>query len=193
LKKVQLLSLAASALLLAGCATVESPTPAPTQNTESAEPRQTAEESAVLTKEQVREIVLASFEKFESDGMTETVLSDGESWKLIMDPEQPDYKAALFNLTTGERQLVFETDYFTVFVGYLTLESPGAEIEITDSGFIASAEDFNPIEFFVEDGLLVGARGVDFDWNATFEYQVDPDLRIGLLELTDELLASFEE
>lgn len=182
---------------MAGCESIEpaDTTSSQTTGAPASEPTEevTEKSESVLTEQQVRGIVLASFEKFELEGMTETVLSGGETWKLVMDPEQRDYQAALFNLTTGERELVFTTDYFTLFVGYLTLESEGAQIEITNSGFIASAEDFNPIEYFVEDGLMVGARGVDFDWNATFEYRVDPDLRIGLLELTDELLASFEE
>ncbi len=137
--------------------------------------------------------MLASYDEFEAKGMTETVVSDGETWKLVMDPEQPDYQAALFNLDTGDRELVFETDYFTLFVGYLMLDSPSSMVEITDAGFIASADDFNPIEYFVEDGLVVGAKGVDFDWTAEFKYRVDPELQEGLLELTAELLASFEE
>jgi hypothetical protein len=44
----------------------------------------------------------------------------------------------------------------------------------------------------VKDDLVVGARGVDFDWFAEFEYSVNPELREGLLELTQELLDSFE-
>lgn len=195
--KTTLIGLALSTLLITGCTTAEPAATTQTQATKSPLSESTAqptqEPSTVLTEAQVRDIVLASFEKFESVGMTETVLSDGETWKLVMDPEQPDYQAALFNLTTGERELVYQTDYFTLFVGYLTLESPDARIEITESGFVASAEDFSPIEYLVEDGLMVGARGIDFDWEATFEYRVDPKLQAGLLELTAELLASFEE
>ena len=189
--------LLAVALLLTGCAaeqydlptfepSVTATTTTPTEPEVSLEP-----EKPALTEELARQIMLSSYEEFEAKGMTETVVSDGETWKLVMDPEQPDYQAALFNLDTGDRELVFQTDYFTLFVGYLMLESPDSEIEITQGGFVASAADYNPIEYFVKDGLVVGARGVDFDWNAEFEYSVDAELREGLLELTEELVSGF--
>lgn len=169
--------------------------PSPESTSDSSPAPEVSEkpEEQVITEELARAIMLASYEEFELKGMTETVFSEGETWKLVLDPEQPDYQAALFNLDTGERQLVFETDYFTLFVGYLMLESPGSIVQITENGFIASAEEYNPIEYFVEDGLVVGARGVNFDWSAQFDYSVDPSLREGLLQLTAELLASFEE
>lgn len=188
----------AGALLLTGCTSEQQEVPtiepsAVETATATAEPEVTQESSEpALTEELAREIMLASYEEFEAKGMTETVVSDGETWMLVMDPEQPDYQAALFNLDTGDRELVFETDYFTLFVGYLMLESPGSTVEITEDGFIASADDFNPIEYFVKDGLVVGAKGVDFDWSAKFDYSVDPELRKGLLELTEELLQSFD-
>ena len=199
MKKIAVLI--AGALLLTGCAssqqdltTIEPSAVETTTATPETEVTQKPEstQELKLTEELAREIMLASYEEFEAKGMTETVVSDGETWKLVMDPEQPDYQAALFNLDTGDRELVFQTDYFTLFVGYLMLESPGSMVEITDAGFIASADDFNPIEYFVEDGLVVGARGVDFDWDAKFEYSVDPELRDGLLELTQELFDSFD-
>jgi hypothetical protein len=188
--------LLAAALLLSGCVaeqqdlpTIEpSVTATATTSPETEAPQESLQPA--LTEELARDIMLASYE-FEVRGMTETVVSDGETWMLVMDPEQPDYQAALFNLDTGYRELVFETDYFTLFVGYLMLESPGSEIEITDEGFIASAADYNPIEYVVKDGLVVGAQGVDFDWSAEFEYSVNPELREGLLELTEELVSSF--
>jgi hypothetical protein len=186
-----------AALLLSGCVaeqqdlpTIEPSVTATATTTPETEAPQESLQPA-LTEELAREIMLASYEEFEVKGMTETVVSDGETWMLVMDPEQPDYQAALFNLDTGYRELVFETDYFTLFVGYLMLESPGSEIEITDEGFIASAADYNPIEYIVKDGLVVGAQGVDFDWSAEFEYSVNPELREGLLELTEELVSSF--
>ena len=199
MKKIALLL--TSALLLSGCATEQQDLPTvepssavttgPTPEPELTEEPESTQELE-LTEELAREIMLASYEEFEVKGMTETVASDGETWMLVMDPEQPDYQAALFNLDTGDRELVFETDYFTLFVGYLMLESPGSEVEITEDGFIASADDFNPIEYFVKDGLVVGARGVDFNWTAEFEYSVDTVLREGLMELAEELLQSFD-
>lgn len=196
MKKIAVL--VAGALLLSGCAIESERLPAtepPVLETKTAAPEPEASQEPAelaLTEELARAIMLASYDEFEAKGMTETVVSDGETWKLVMDPEQPDYQAALFNLDTGDRELVFETDYFTLFVGYLMLDSPNSMVEITDAGFIASADNFNPIEYFVEDSLVVGARGVDFDWDAEFEYFVDPELRDGLLELTQELLESFD-
>lgn len=199
MNKASFVVAAALLLLLSGCGLLQDspqqlmPSPESTSDSSPAPEVSEKPEEQVITEELARAIMQASYEEFELKGMTETVFSEGETWKLVLDPEQPDYQAALFNLDTGERQLVFETDYFTLFVGYLMLESPGSMVQITENGFIASAEEYNPIEYFVEDGLVVGARGVNFDWSAQFDYSVDPSLREGLLQLTAELLASFEE
>jgi hypothetical protein len=147
----------------------------------------------LLTEAEVYEVVERSYLLFEERGMTERVISEGEEFVLLFDPEQPDYQAAWFNLDTGESELIFETDYFTLFVAYLMLDVPGHEIEIVPGGFVLSAPEWNPIEYTVKDGYLTGAKGVEFDWVATFDYSVDVDLVPGLKTLAAELIESFEE
>ena len=142
---------------------------------------------------EVLEVVERSYLLFEEVGMTERVVSDGEEFVLLFDPQQPDYQAAWFNLDTGESELIFETDYFTLFVAYLMVDVPGHEIEIVSGGFVLSAPEWNPIEYIVKDGLLTGAKGVEFDWVASFDYSVDADLVLGLETLAAELIESFEE
>jgi hypothetical protein len=206
--KIFLLSLLTLPLLLAGCV-ASSPltqdpaqTPAQTSTSEpslTASPSETASEpetdseAGVLMEAEVYEVVERSYLLFEERGMTERVISEGEEFVLLFDPEQPDYQAAWFNLDTGERELIFETDYFTLFVAYLMLDVPGHEIEIAPGGFVLSAPEWNPIEYSVKDGLLTGAKGVEFDWDATFDYSVDSELVVGLEALAAELLESFEE
>ena len=183
---------AVACLALSGCAQGQELTQSPSSvaTTNSTE---VAAESVLepRNEEWARQVMLESYYRFESEGMTETVFSEGETWKLVMDPTQADYQAALFNLDTLERQLIFETDYFTLFVGYLMLESTGSDFVPSDQGFIASADDFNPIEFFVEGNSVSGAQGLEQDWVASFDYSVDPELRDGLIQLADELIASF--
>lgn len=183
---------AVACLALSGCGQGQELTQSPSSvaTTNSTE---VAAESVLepRNEEWARQVMLESYYRFESEGMTETVFSEGETWKLVMDPTQADYQAALFNLDTLERQLIFETDYFTLFVGYLMLESTGSDFVPSDQGFIASADDFNSIEFFVEGNSVSGAQGLDQEWVASFDYSVDPELRDGLIQLADELIASF--
>jgi hypothetical protein len=73
------------------------------------------------------------------------------------------------------------------------LDVPGHEIEIVPGGFVLRAPEWNAIEYRVKAGLLTGAKGVDFDWDATFDYSVDSELVVGLEALAAELLESFEE
>lgn len=146
----------------------------------------------LLTEALVYQVVERSYLLFEERGMTETVVSDGEEFVLLFDPEQPDYQAAWFNLDTGESELIFETDYFTLFVAYLMLDVPGHEIELVPGGFVLSAPEWNPIEYIVKDGLLTGAQGVEFDWVATFEYGVHQELVPKLEALAQQLIDSFD-
>jgi hypothetical protein len=194
MKKIALASVVV--LLLAGCATSaddaeSSLAPAPTQTTEATATTTSEPEVVVepLTPERVREIVFASYEKFEAEGMTETVISDGETIKLINDPTQPDYMAAWFNLTTGERELIFETDYFSIFIAYLQLEQDDLVITELEGGFRLEDSLYGSSDYFYEDGLIV--RGAFAEVTQTFEYSVDPELRKGLEELAEELISSF--
>jgi hypothetical protein len=79
-----------------------------------------------------------------------------------------------------------------LFVAYLMVDVPGHEIEILPGGFVLSAPEWNAIEYSVNDGLLTGAEGVEFDWVATFDYGVDQALVPKLEALAQQLIDSFD-
>lgn len=201
--RLLLLSALAIPLVLAGCGApsqmAQTPTPtsssAPSTTTSpstSASETEADEGLAVLSEAEAYEVVGRSYLLFEEKGMTERVSADGEEFVLLFDPEQPDYQAAWFNLDTGESELIFETDYFTLFVAYLMLDVPGHEIELVQDGFVLRAPEWNPIEYIVKDGLLTGAKGVEFDSDATFEYGVHQELVPKLEELAQQLIDGFD-
>ena len=186
----------ALALLLSGCTgQVDAPSASVEPSVTASAADETQESSPAgeeLAESSVLEIIERSYLRFEEQGMTERVLSGGESFVLLFDPKQPDYQAAWFNLDTGERELIFETDYFTLFVAYLMVDAPGFEIETVEGGFVLSAPDWTPISYQVSEGYLVGARGVEQDWVATFEYSVDQEFLPELEALAKELIESFD-
>lgn len=159
-----------------------------TKPTESEEPEGSADEV------DIKAVVLASYELFESQGMTETATSDGVEYGLVFDPSIKDYQAAILDRSTGESELVFKTDYFSVFVIYLIAESETGVITQEAAGaYLAEDPDFGSIRFFVEDGIITAAEGKDKTWEASFVYAVDPELREVLLKERQELLDSFTD
>lgn len=181
---IKLVALLVALTTLSGCAG-EATQQSSAASSEAATPE-------LLTEDRVREIIQASYEKFEEVGLTETVVSEGETWKLLYDPSQPYYKAGLFNQDTGANELVFETDYFTHFLAYLMMQTSGFEITGQEGSFVVIADGFSPLEYQVVDGLIVSASGIGFDWEASFEYRVDQDLQKELVVMADELVESFD-
>lgn len=148
---------------------------------------------SVSIEEQAREIVLDSYERFESDGATETLSNTEGTWDLLFDPSREDYQAAWFNRDTGESELIFETDYFSVFVAYLMLSDRELEISVLEDGFRMQSENWAEIDFVVENNLIVGASSEAFEpWSSKIIYAVDPKLREQLVDLERELLADFQ-
>ena len=208
----KLSALAISIALLAGCSQLAAESASPTQEvkpTETSPSESPSTESSVepteepevdssaeteLGASEIRSIVLASYELFESQGMTEIATSDGVEYGLVFDPSIKDYQAAILDRSTGESELVFQTDYFSVFVIYLISESETGVITQKAAGsYLAEDPDFGSIRFFVEDGIITSAEGKDKTWEASFVYAVDPELREVLLKKRQELLDSFTD
>jgi len=53
-------------------------------------------------------IVLDSYQKFEEQGVTETLTNQEGVWTLVFDPTRPDYQAGWFD-ESGKGELIFET------------------------------------------------------------------------------------
>lgn len=191
-------------ILLAGCSAAAGPSislsPKPSQPTAPSTqgpPAETAPEGAdeePLGGHEIKEIVLASFLAFEEQGMTERALSQGDEFDLLFDPTMEDYQAVLLDRANDSSELIYETDYFTIFVLYLMAEASSGTFAQEDAGvFLAQDPNYGNIRFFAQDGLIRSAEGMDQSWQATFEYSVDPDLRKVLLAERQKLLDSFEE
>lgn len=173
------------ALSLAGC----SPTQGSTNQTPSAESQEALTENLPIS-----EVIELSYQAFETKGMTEVAQSEGQTYKLLYDPTMEDYQAILVEELSGEAQLIFETDYFTLFVIYLISQSPDGLIEDQGDGrYLAQDENYGNFYFQVSENLIVSAEGKDGTWSAEFSYEVDPELKVLLLEKRQVLLDSFEE
>lgn len=149
---------------------------------------------AELESSAIKELVTNSYLKFEDQGMTEIVASDGVEYALLYDPGMEDYQAVLVDRSTNESELIYETDYFTIFVLYLmATESDGAFTQEEQNVFLAQDPNYGNIRFFVKDGLITRAEGKDQSWQASFDYSIDEELKEVLLLERQELLDSFEE
>ena len=164
------------------------------EHTPTAKPTKGEEPEGSADEIDIKTVVLASYELFEAQGMTETATSDGVEYGLVFDPSIEDYQAAILDRSTGESELVFQTDYFSVFVIYLIAESETGVITQDSPGtFLAEDPDFASIRFFVENGIITAAQGKDKTWEASFVFAVDPELREVLLKERQELLDSFTD
>lgn len=140
-----------------------------------------------------KKIVLDSYQLFEERGVTEELKNQEGDWTLVFDPSLSEYQAAWFN-SQGEGELIFETDYFSVFVAYLMLSDRGLETQMTTTGFSMKSENWAQIDFVVQNGLIVGASSKEFEpWTSKISYRVSRDSRDKIAELEKELVAGFSE
>lgn len=179
--------------LLAGCSPQADSITEPSQ-TATLEPSASPTTEAQTEAQEIRALVRASYELFETVGMTETVSSEAVEYGLLFDPSIRDYQAVILDRSTGESELIFQTDYFSLFVIYLIAESDEGKITKQAEGtYLAQEQTFGSFRFFVEDGIITAAEGEDQSWKASFEYSVDSELREVLLTKRQELLDSFTD
>lgn len=152
------------ALILAGC----SPTP--------------------FSEEQAKSAVINSYEMFESIGVTEELSNTEGDWVMVYDPSRSDYRAAWFNEVDHKSELIFEADYFSIYVAHLMLSDQELSITELPDGFKMSSKNWAPIRFRVENGLLVAAESDSHSpWKSKFSYQVSEENRKRLIALEREL------
>lgn len=178
--------------LISGCAAEVEPQELPTIATSTS----TSDSASLPSEDQLaKDLIQRSFEEFESRGMTEIALSDGIEYRLLFDPSMEDYQAVLLDTSTDQAELVFETDYFTLFTLYLMLETDDSSQfqKVADDSFFASSDDFGSIRFYVSEGLIVGAEDPDGLWESSFTYSVDSQLRARLETERQRLIDSFTE
>ena len=117
--------------------------------------------------------VEASYELFQSAGMTETVLSAEDQYILSYDPANPVFMAALYNLTFDDAIPVEEKELFTVYAAWLYSQDGSSEVLVTPTGLSISNDVSSPFEVVIQDGLIVSGGALDGSWTGTFSYEPD--------------------
>ena len=141
-----------------------------------------------ISEEQAKSAVINSYEMFESIGVTEELSNTEGDWVMVYDPSRSDYRAAWFNEVDHKSELIFEADYFAVYVAHLMLSDQELSITELPDGFKMSSKNWAPIRFRVENGLLVAAESDSHSpWKSKFSYQVSEENRKRLIALEREL------
>lgn len=146
---------------------------------------------ASFSEEQVKSVINSSYERFESVGVTEELTNSEGDWVMIYDPSRKDYQAAWFNDADHKSELIFEADYFSIYVAHLMLQDQELSITELPEGFKISSKHWAPIRFTVKNGLLVGASSnSNSPWKSEFSYRVSEENRKRLISLERELQES---
>ena len=143
---------------------------------------------APFFEEQAKSAVINSYERFESVGVTEELSNSEGDWVMVYDPSRSDYRAAWFNEVDHKSELIFEADYFAIYVAHQMLSDQDLSIQELPNGFRISSKNWAPIRFTVENGLLVAAESDSHSpWSSKFRYQVSEENRKRLISLEREL------
>lgn len=143
---------------------------------------------ATFSQEHARSVIESSYERFESVGVTEELSNSEGDWVMIYDPSRKDYRAAWFNEVDHESELIFEADYFSIYVAHMMLQDQELSITEVPDGFKISSKNWAPIRFRVENGLLVAASSDSHSaWSSKFSYRVSEENRKRLISLEREL------
>jgi hypothetical protein len=122
---------------------------------------------------QARLAVEASYELFQSAGMTETVLSGEDQYILSYDPANPVFVAVLYNFSFDGVMPVEEKEFFTVYAAWLYSQDGSSEVLVTPTGLSISNDVSSPFEVAIQDGLIVSGGALDGSWTGTFSYEPD--------------------
>ena len=156
----------------AGCSTGA----AERQEPSSSASETTQADVAVNNLDEAKSIVAASFEQLQTQGCIETVTTPTDSFVLYFDPTQADNQSASINLTdTAKSELIADVNYFAVGSAKMLIEDATTEFALIDGGFSLTAPEWLPMNFYVENGLVVRADGgteTDF-WKAEIDYRTD--------------------
>lgn len=183
------LAVAATALVasvLAGCAGSPGTSQSPSN---SQSPTPTASQIA-WTLDRAKKVILESYALYESVGVTETSVWNGESSRLIYDPNAGDYQAAYRNDATGQEELIYEAYAFAVFNASLAIEDKNLKFALTKDGFSLTTEEGGTVEYKSDGKYLTAATGSGggHTWSSTIRYELDPEMQKVLADLTAKLL-----
>lgn len=184
----KLLSLITAGLLVLGTLGCQAAPEAQPSATESSTSTPAETGIAAPSGEAAIKLINASYLAMEQGGLSEIVVSGDQRFALVYDPSKSEYQAAMQNLVSNEAELLFEKDNFSIFYMYLMLEVQGVAIDVFQESYLISAPEWGTIEFFGSDGLIDRAQGPSASWQATFSYEVDPELDIMLQATTLEYL-----
>lgn len=146
---------------------------------------------ASFSEEQAKSVIKASYERFETVGVTEELTNPEGDWVMIYDPSRRDYQAAWFNEADNKSELIFEADYFSIYVAHLMLQDQEIAITELPEGFKISSKNWAPIRFTVRNGLLVAAASDSHSsWRSQISYRVSEENRKRLILLERELQQS---
>lgn len=156
----------------AGCSTGPTERPAPSSSASET----TQAEVAVTNIDEAKLIVAASFDQLHSQGCIETVTTPTDNFVLYFDPTQSENQSASINLTdTAKSELIADVNYFAVGSAKMLIEDATTDFALIDGGFSLTAPEWLPMNFYVDNGLIVRADGgteTDF-WKAEIEYRTD--------------------
>lgn len=144
-----------------------------------------------LTSESAREIILNSYQAFETKGLTEELTNSEGDWLMVYDPSRPDYQAAWFSQSTTQSELIMESDYFSVYVAYIMLDDRELELNVVGNQIFISSKNWSPMKLTVNDGLIVAASSNSHSpWSSVIRYQVSRENREKLKTLENKLVQS---
>jgi hypothetical protein len=161
-------------LILSGCSPVSSSSPSPDS---ASSPPEATDQTPELDEFALALLAVeASYELFQSAGMTETVTSGGDPYILSYDPSNPEFVGALYNLNFDDVIAVTEKEMFTVYAAWLYANDGTSQVQLTPTGLSITNDVSSPFEVVIVDGLLVSGSAIDGSWSGSFVYQ--PDLGV---------------
>lgn len=174
----QIKRLAATALVVAMCLGLAGCSPASEKDSSPAASETSPESSPEATGEldELGEALLAveaSYELFQSAGMTETVMSGEDQYILSYDPSNAVFVAALYNFSFDEAIPVEEKELFTVYAAWLFSQDGSSEVLVTPTGLSITNDVSSPFEVVIQNGLIVSGGALDGSWTGTFSYEPD--------------------
>lgn len=120
------------------------------------------------------EIIIASYDLFMAQGMTEEVFSAGDNYILTATSSE-DFRAGLFNESFDDTLELTIDDLvlFTVYSAKLMIEDDQTEITELENSVSLANENYGDFTVFFENGLITSAKSNDDSWSGEFSYQPD--------------------
>jgi hypothetical protein len=154
-------------LTLAGCARVEPITEVLAQG-----------EPAAISE--FKEVLDASIELFDNEGMTETLIAENDKYVISYQPTEK-FVAGLYHENLKDFMVIDRRGVFTIFLVQEMAAKETTTISKTDLGFLVASPGLEDVELKVVDSIFASAKATDGRWSSTFDYKPD-EFVLGLLE-----------